>query len=110
MGAEVIPFPRKNSVIPTEEETESFNKLQIDNSIDRSVRFFVLDIVKNIPDIDTSYLEERDEATQKVLGLVRETMRATIYKLQGVEHELQNMAEDIIIIDNSVREQIIEDN
>ena len=110
MVADVINFPIKKAVVPTPEEVEAEKLQDIEDCIDKNIRNFILDIIESISDIDEDRLENIDTPTQKVIGLVRETMRATIYMLQGVHHDLQVIADEIICFDEDAREQVIEGN
>lgn len=110
MVADVINFPIKKVVVPTPEEVEAKKLQDIEDCIDKNIRNFILDIIESISDIDEDRLENIDTPTQKVIGLVRETMRATIYMLQGVHHDLQVIADEIICFDEDAREQVIEGN
>ena len=111
MPADVIKFPGKfKPPALTPEQLEAFNKELIEECIDRSIKNFIIDTLHNVPDVDPEYLNTGDLLTQKILGLVRESMRAAIFKLQNKHHDLQEIADDIIAFDSDVREQIIEDD
>jgi len=111
MVADVIKFPGKfKPAPPTLEELEAVNLELIEDCIDRAMKNFIIDALHNIPDVNSDLLSVGDMPTQKILGLVRETMRAAILRLQDKHHDLQEIAEDIIDFDSDVREQIIEDN
>jgi len=111
MVADVIKFPGKfKPAPPTLEELEAANLEQIEECIDRSIKSFIIDTLHNVPNVDPEYFNTGDMVTQKIIGLVRESMRATIFRLQDKHHDLQDIAEDIIAFDSDVREQIIEDD
>jgi hypothetical protein len=109
MSAEVIKFPNKPAKsTPTPEELHEQKLQLIEDCIDRNVNIFIRDMAENMPDIDHDLLEDIDSQTQKVIGLLRETMRATIFKFQNEHHDLQDVAEDIIVFDDDAREYVIE--
>lgn len=111
MSAEVIKFPTKPvKHVPTPEELHEQKLQLIEECIDRSVRFFILDMIEHIPEVDQELLEDIDTPTQKVIGLVRESMRASIFRFQGVHHDLQDVADEIIVFEEDAREIIIEGN
>lgn len=110
MVAEVINFPIKKAVVPTPEEIQARKYQEIEDCIDKNIRNFMLDIIESISDVDEERLDNIDTPTQKIIGLVRETMRATIFMFQGVHHDLQVIADEIICFDDDAREQIIEGN
>lgn len=109
--AEIISFPFKTKPVPPSPEEIHNQKLQIiEDCIDRNIRNFIVDVVENIPDINEDLVEEIDIPTQKIIGLVRETMRATIFRFQEIHHDLQDVADEIIVFEDDAREQIIEGN
>lgn len=110
--AEIIEFtPRKSKPLPPSPEEIHNQKLQlIEDCIDRNIRNFVVDVVENLPDVNEDLVEEIDMQTQKTIGLLRETMRATIFKFQDIHHDLQDVADEIIVFEEDAREQIIEGN
>lgn len=111
MSAEVIKFPSKPvKYVPTPEELQEQKLQLIEECIDRNIRNFVIDMVENMPDIDEEMLEDIDTPTQKVIGLVRETMRATIFKFQNIHHDLHDVADEIIVFEEDAREIVIEGN
>lgn len=110
MVAEVIKFPNNKPVIPSPEELEDLKLQLIEECIDRHISNFVVEVAEYIPDVDMDRLENIDTSTQKVIALVRESMRATIYMLQGEHHDLQIVADEIISFDENAREHIIEEN
>lgn len=111
MSAEVIKFPAKPvKHVPTPEELHEQRLQLIEECIDRNIRNFIVDLVENMPDIDQELLEDIDTPTQKVIGLIRETMRATIFKFQGIHHDLQDVADEIIVFEEDAREIVIEGN
>jgi len=111
MSAEVIKFPTKPvKHVPTPEELHEQRLQLVEDCIDRNIRVFIVDMVENMPDIDEERLEDIDAHTQKVIGLLRETMRATIFRFQNIHHDLQDVAEEVIVFDDNAREFVIEGN
>lgn len=108
MVADVIQFPVKKCVTPTPEELQAIKLQNIEDFIDTSVSNFLVSMFESISDIDKNKLDNIDTPTQKIIALVRESMRATIYKFQGTHHDLQLYADEIIYFDDDVKEQIIE--
>lgn len=111
MSADVIKFPGKPvKKTPTPEEIQLQKHEQVEDCIDRNVQSLIQDMIENVSDIDWELVEDIDNPTQKVVALMRETMRATIFKFQNKHHELQDIAEEIIEFEEDAREIIIEGN
>lgn len=111
MSADVIKFPSKVvKKSPSPEEVQAQKLELIEEFIDNNVQLIIRDMVDNIPDLNWELLEEIDTPTQKVVALMRETMRAVIFKFQNKHHDLQDIAEEIIEFEEDAREIIIEGN
>jgi len=111
MTAEVIKFTTKPvKHTPTVEEINAQKLQLIDDCIDRGVEALILDMVESVPDINWKLLEDIDTPTQKIVALMRESMRATILKFRDEHHDLQDVAEEIIAFEEDAREIIIEGN
>lgn len=109
--AEIIEFPGKMRPLPpTAEELEVIAFEEMEECIDRAVKNFIIDAVKNVTNVSDEFLQTQEMVTQKTIGLMRESMRAVIFKLQDKHHDLQDVAEEIIIFEDDAREQIIEDD
>lgn len=110
--AEIIEFPPRKSkpLPPSPEELEEIAFEEMEECIDRAVKVFIIDAVKNVTNVSDILLQTQEMTTQKTIGLMRESMRAVIFKLQGKHHDLQDIADEIITFEDDAREQIIEDD
>ena len=111
MSAEVIKFPAKPiKHVPTPEEIQERTHQLIEDCIDASVHAFIMDMVEKIPELNWELVEDIDPPTQKIVALMRESMRATILKFQDKHHDLQDVALELIEFEDDAREMIIEGN
>ena len=100
----VLSFP--TPVIENNEESKYIS--MIDEIADDTIQEFLLTVVKNVEDIDQNLLLSDDYHTQKVLAFLRETMIATIKKLQNEEHGIHDIAYDVIYFSEDSEEKIID--
>ena len=80
----------------------------IDYFVDTTIEQFLIESIRNIDGIDIDQLTKEDYKTQKVLAFLRETMVATIKKLQNEEHGIQEIAYDVIYFTEDAEERIID--
>jgi hypothetical protein len=91
----VIQFsPKKKPLTP--EQLIDLQLVAEEEYLDNTVEEFLIDAIENMAGVDVNMLLSNDEGVAKSIAFLRENMRAVIYRLQNKEHELHELADDII--------------
>jgi len=95
-----IPKPKPVSATPTQEEL-------IESFIDEQLENFIVDCADSFEDVQEHILISDNDKFSKIAAFLRETMIATLYALQDKEHDIQDIADQLVEFNDNARVQEI---
>lgn len=95
----VVQFiPKKPVVVlPTPAQLEEQQLQEENDFIDKFIEQYIVDAVSNFVDLEEAVLlEEGSDKSNKMIAFLRETLIATLHLLQGKEHPLHALADELV--------------